>query len=193
MAPRPQPQSSRIVAQPNDWQKAVRRQTGLSETAQRRHEFFEGVLDSIVLKRPALPLPKVAYNSWIDMASGPFGRYALSFSATRDLRAEVYLDTGDQVSTKGLFDELAADKTSIEESFGAELSWERLDNHRASRVGVYRPAPDLEKEDDVAEARDWAVTNLLRLIDQLDARLRKGAVAFRGAGNERPAGAGIAG
>jgi len=169
----------RVMVQPNDWQKALKRPTGLSDTAQGRHDFFEQVMDAILAKRPTFHRPKVGYDNWTSMASGLFGFYSLSFAAGGLLRAEVYLDTGDQATTKMLFDELAADKAALEGAFpGEELSWERLDNKRASRVALYRKAPDLSDESQVTDARDWATERLLGFMN-LDSRLRASAAAAK--------------
>ncbi len=169
----------RVMVQPNDWQKALKRPAGLSDTAQSRHDFFEQVMEAILAKLSTFHRPKVGYDNWISMASGPFGNYGVSFAAGGLLRAEVYLDTGNQATTKMVFDELAADKAALQRTFpGEELSWERLDNKRGSRVAVYRKAPDLSDESQVIDARDWARDRLLCFMD-LDSRLRASAAAAK--------------
>ena len=103
----------------------------------------------------------------------------IAFVLGNRLSAEVYIDAGDQTINKLLFDELAGDKEGLEAAFGEPLSWERLDHRRASRVGAYRPAPDLDNESDTSQARAWAMSRLFRLIDLFDSRLRSRMAALR--------------
>lgn len=171
--------SFRLLAQPNDWQKAVKSQTGVSDKARARHAFFVETFDAIAALMPTFRPPKVGHDNWVSMASGPFGYYAISFAAGDRLRAEVYLDTGQQSSTKALFDALHQDKATIEEAMQQELSWERLDDKRASRIAAYMPAPDLAVEQESDAAKAWAAQIVLRFIQTLDDRLRQEARAFR--------------
>lgn len=171
--------SFRLVAEPNDWQKAVKSQTGVSDKALARHEFFQQALDAIAALRPTFHRPKIGYDNWISMASGPFGYYSISFATGERLRAEVYLDTGEQLSTKALFDYLERDSTAIEQTIGLKLSWERLDGKRASRLATYRLAPDLSAPAEAKIAADWAANAIVRFIDALDDPLRQQARALR--------------
>jgi hypothetical protein len=98
--------SFRLLAQPNDWQKAVKSQTGVSDKARARHDFFVETLETVATLKRGFHPPKVGHDNWVSMASGPFGYYAISFAAGNRFRAEVYLDTGQQSSTKALFDTL---------------------------------------------------------------------------------------
>lgn len=169
----------RLLAQPNDWQKAVKSQTGVSDKARARHDFFAQALDAIAGIHPRFNRPKIGYDNWLNMASGPFGSYALSFASGERLRAEVYLDTGDHETTKALFDYLARDQAAIQEAMGLQLSWERLDEKRASRVATYREAPDLAIADEAKVSADWAAASIVRFINTLDERLRQQAQALR--------------
>jgi len=55
-----------------------------------------------------------------------------------------------------------ADKTSIEEEFGEALSWERLDDKRASRVAIYRDGSINDNENQLEETQNWLIDNLLK-------------------------------
>jgi hypothetical protein len=56
-----------------------------------------------------------------------------------DARVELYIDKGkdEGKENKELFDHLHKNKDKIEARFGGDLSWERLDNRRASRIAKY--------------------------------------------------------
>ena len=56
-----------------------------------------------------------------------------------ETRAELYIDAPEAAENKALFDALHAERTAIEADFGGELSWQRLDDKRASRISVTVP------------------------------------------------------
>lgn len=57
----------------------------------------------------------------------------------RLLRAEAKLDTRDTETTDALYRQLNARRTEIEQSFDTELSLERWEDYRFSRVAAYFP------------------------------------------------------
>ena len=61
------------------------------------------------------------------------------------MRIELYLDTGEQDTTKDIFDKLFTRKEELEEKLGP-IEWERLNNRRASRIALYRDGHILEDE-----------------------------------------------
>jgi hypothetical protein len=52
-------------------------------------------------------------------------------------RVELYIHRPDTVVNKRIFDELTSHKHKIEGDFGGQLSWERLDERKSSRI-AYR-------------------------------------------------------
>ncbi len=76
-------------------------------------------------------------NLWLGAGAGVQSGISFTYViwTTRDEAAvELYIDTEDKDENKRLFDGLHERKAEIEESFGSALSWERLDDKRASRV-----------------------------------------------------------
>lgn len=96
-------------------------------------------------------------------ASGISGvLYAFDFSKHNRVRVSVYLDVGDAVINKAIFDELMVQRDSIEQEFGESLQWERLDGSRASRIGTYRNGSIDDSEETLDEVRSWAIERLLK-------------------------------
>jgi Domain of unknown function (DUF4268) len=150
-------------------------QAGGLQPVELRHRFFESMFDSVAIRRPGFRIPKFGYENWVGFAAGPFGFYDVAFTANGAVRAGVYLDMQERTATKRLFDDLFAERLAIETAVGRILSWERLDDRRASRIVDYREVRDL---DDLAERRalaDWAAETVVKLMEALDDRLRSTA------------------
>jgi hypothetical protein len=114
----------------------------------------------------------------VSFAAGPFGYWSLSTARGGLLRVEAYLDTGRADENKAIFDTLVPFRETLQVSVGEEVSFERLDERRASRIAVYRP---VDLDDPVAResARRWAIDRLLLLHAELDSRLREVATEVR--------------
>ncbi len=104
--------------------------------------------------------------TWIGASSGIRG-LGLNYAITQqDCGAELYIDRGkgSDDENKSIFDQLLARRDEIERVFGDRLSWERLDQGRASRIrariiaGGYR-AP--EDEWDAIQAQQVGAMNRL--------------------------------
>jgi hypothetical protein len=112
-------------------------------------------------------------QNWHSFASGFTGiGYSVAFTH-QGLRAEVYIDHGDRAENKRVFDALHAERAEIERQYGAELSWERLDERRASRVGIYREVTIASPPEELAEAHAWSIVQLLRLKEVFAPRLER--------------------
>ena len=62
---------------------------------------------------------------------GQWWNYAVLQEETR---VELYIDTPIKANNKALYDRLHAQRAAIESEFGGPLSWQRLDDKRASRI-----------------------------------------------------------
>lgn len=108
--------------------------------------------------------------SWIGMSSGVRG-VNLNYATTQDTSsAELYIDRGknSEEENKSIFDQLQAHRGEIEQAFGEQLSWERLDAKRACRIrasvaGGYRSSEE-----------DWKgiLTTLAQTMNRLEKALR---------------------
>jgi hypothetical protein len=150
-------------------------QAGGLQPVELRHRFFESMFDSVAIRRPGFRIPKFGYENWVGFAAGPFGFYDVAFTANGAVRAGVYLDMQERTATKRLFDDLFAERLAIETAVGRILSWERLDDRRASRIVDYREVRDLENPQERRALADWAAETVVRLMEALDDRLRSTA------------------
>lgn len=101
--------------------------------------FWSRFLERIHSEHPTWTAASIpTYANWMNMPSSVQSAVmGVSFAANGKLRSECYIDTGQADSTKSIFDGLIARKDAIEAAFGGPLSWERLDDRRASRIATY--------------------------------------------------------
>jgi Domain of unknown function (DUF4268) len=150
-------------------------QAGGLQPVELRRRFFESMFDFVAIRRPGFRIPKFGYENWVGFAAGPFGFYDVAFTANGAVRAGVYLDMQERTATKRLFDDLFAERLAIETAVGRILSWERLDDRRASRIVDYREVRDLDSPSDRQALADWAAETVVKLMEALDDRLRSTA------------------
>jgi len=150
-------------------------QAGGLQPAELRHRFFESMFDFVAFRRPGFRIPKFGYENWVGFAAGPFGFYDVAFTANGAVRAGVYLDMQERTATKRLFDDLFAERLAVETAVGRILSWERLDDRRASRIVDYREVRDLDSLQERRDLADWAAETVVKLMEALDDRLRSTA------------------
>lgn len=162
----------RLVAQPNQWAKDTKQAVqpaSASEKSLRYQNFFADVLEGFKALRPtATNASRVAPQNWFMFGAGRTGLgFAWAFTGDLQLKCELYIDTGDRAVNKTLFDALHLERAKVEASSQLALSWERMDDKKASRIAVYRKVDDLEAIEDDAALRQWAVATMGRLYDAL--------------------------
>lgn len=107
-------------------------------------------------------------SSWIIITRlAPEGEAQLSivgFSFARGgrFRVELYIDQGNKETNKRIFDDLLKRREEIESEIGEELSWERLDQRRASRIAVYQPGSITDDAERLAELRSWGAATIVK-------------------------------
>lgn len=131
--------------------------------------FFSKLLDEVRKKRN-FPIRDVSPDgaSWMVIQTIPRGAatgglFSFSFTRTKKLRVELYLDLGNQEQTKAVFDKLFAQKDNFESQLGA-LEWERLNNRRASRIGIYHDGHILDERGH-SDLRKWASETMIKFYN----------------------------
>lgn len=164
------------VVTPNEWQKSRRHAATQSASPKGRayEEFFQQVIDTLREEHNFTRARRSCAQSWYLFGSGVGGvSYGLSFARGNRIRAEMYIDTGEQDATKRLFDALFVDRAVHEERMGEPLEWERLDDKRASRVAVYRDGSIEDAPEMQAAHREWGIERVLRLKRVFDGPVRE--------------------
>lgn len=111
-------------------------------------------------------------DHWLSAGSGvrscPFN---LIFSRD-EARVELSLQRSDTQENKWLFDQLYAMKDEVEETFGAELDWKRMDDKKSSRIQYAQPFDGFNKES-WPEMIDWLAAHMTRLEAALSGPLNR--------------------
>ena len=143
-----------------------------SETGQRHQVFFQDVLDTIKKIRPEVTRSQRAgYQNWLATPSRKSGfNFNLAFfwrGTARGFDIELYIDTGDKEKNKWAFDALETNRKHIETELDTELSWQRLENARASRVASLWESPVniMDTEETLAELKTWAIDHYFKFRD----------------------------
>jgi len=129
------------VAAPNEWRKDRVGPAGgqPSARAEAYRTFFQELVDELREQHRFTGARLAQPHNWYSFASGFAGiTYGAAFVQNDRVRAEVYIDVGEECRNKEIFDSLAKASAELEVQFGEKLVWERLDEKRASRAGVYR-------------------------------------------------------
>ena len=165
----------------HDYQVQLREkeQQGRRQRAERydvRLRFWEGLIGVARERRTRHANIKPGTYHWLGASSGVRGLGFNYVIVQEHGVTELYIDRGDAVENKKIFDTLLAQKEQIEKLFGGSLEWERLDGKRACRIknvvtlGGYRspehewPAIHLAMVDSMAKLE----TALLPAIENLD-------------------------
>ncbi|HUX00430.1 MAG: DUF4268 domain-containing protein [Phycisphaerae bacterium] len=103
-------------------------------------------------------------DHWFPFSVGRGGIHVTaSFAQGGRLRAEVIMETGDRETNKQMFDDLQTKSDRIQSLVTGDLSWERLDERKSSRVAVYRECDRDRLESDGEyrqDAIDWLIKRM---------------------------------
>ena len=156
----------KLIVSPNEWQKDKRQRSDrrLSAKAEAYRDYFQLLINELREKHRFTGARKAQPQNWYSFASGFSGiTYDASFAMGNRVRVELYIASTDTEKNKELFDRLAKEREKIEGKFGEPLEWERLDEKRASRIGVYHSASIEDDEETLTEVRAWTIEHLLKL------------------------------
>jgi hypothetical protein len=136
-----------------------------------RLKFWEQLLERAKQKGVLLHAQRApTKHSWISAGAGVQAGVSFGYIAwmTEETAVELYIDTGDKTENKRIFDALFEKKQEIEGSFGSSLSWERLDDKRASRIRY------VIKEGGLADESKWLIMQdaMVDAMDKLSKALK---------------------
>lgn len=106
-------------------------------------------------------------DHWLSAGSGVRGvPYSLIF-CKNEARVELIISRADTNENKYIFDKLFDEhKNRIEQDFGQELTWERLDDKKASRIKFSCPFESYNEEN-WPQIIDWLVEHMTKFEDAM--------------------------
>lgn len=157
----------KLIASPNEWQKNKKRQaqrSSVSIKGEKYQNYFQDLIDTLRDVYRFTSAKAGQPQNWYSFSSGVSGlTYGANFSQGGKARTELYIDLGDQEKNKYVFDQLHSQKESIEAELGEEVSWERLDNKRASRLALYTDGSIDDCDSDLENVKKWHIEKLLKV------------------------------
>jgi len=168
----PAPQLN-VVVEPDNWRRGARAAASGRKTIYT--QFWAGFLPKLHDAGARWRGTKTPSRSnWIQFKSPvPYVKYNARITTSR-LIAQAYIDTGDETTTSELFEWLSNQRQDIESAFGAELSWNRLDNKRASVINIdYPDAVSVDDSDSWPTLWEWLVPTMVRLAQVIDPLLNR--------------------
>jgi hypothetical protein len=159
----------KVVAQPNAFADQVQKaqSPAVTERGLRYQRFFIDVLARFKAQRPGLTsASNPGTANWLGFTAGrPGFSFNWSFGA-KGLAVELYIDLQNRDLNKAMYDALREREAELV-ALGPAISWERLDNRRASRVATHHPVPAELPLDENPGLADWAVETMVRWNDVL--------------------------
>ncbi|MEZ9819101.1 DUF4268 domain-containing protein [Shewanella sp. 10N.286.45.A1] len=157
----------KLIASPNEWQKNKKRQTqrnSISTKGEKYQNYFQALIDILRHSHKFTSAKAGQPQNWYSFSSGISGiAYGANFAQGGKARAELYIDLRDHDKNKYVFDELEKDKLSIEAALGETISWERLNDKRASRLALYTDGSIDDSDSELETVKMWHIEKLLKI------------------------------
>lgn len=115
------------------------------------------------------------YDHWLSSGSGLSG-VPFSFVVTKSYAGvEILINKGTQIENKKIFDYLFSKKEAIENAYGSELIWERLDEKKSSRITDRIFDVDITNRDDWDKIKDFLCEAMVKFEKAIKEPLKKAA------------------
>ena len=126
-----------VIEKPNDFIKNTKvnnSSDNLNKSQSERLEFWNRFNEILIDKGKPFSVRKATTDHWYSIAIGTSAAHVDITLVNKESRIGVELYISDD---KELFDKLYEKKNLIEDEFGFNLDWQRLDNSKASRIKYY--------------------------------------------------------
>ncbi|MET4261339.1 hypothetical protein ABIC09_006306 [Bradyrhizobium sp. S3.12.5] len=165
-----------VISQPTEPAiRATERGETISETREKYRAYFQSLIDELRTKHNFTNARAGQPQNWYFFASenSRVYKYGTSFANGDRVRVEIYLECGDKAKNELLFDCLERQATAIQQEFGSELNWERLDGKRGCRIATYHDGNIDADSEQLSQIEDWAVASLLKLKSVFPRRIEQ--------------------
>lgn len=164
----------RVIVKPNDWERNIKSSTTRTDTEISYIDFYSKLVNFYSEINHKFRKVKAQPQSWLNFGAGRGGLYfGWAFRMGNRFSVELYIDTGDEIENKRIFDELKKYKDDLGIN-GVE--WEELETKRACRIVIYRKTSgqikslkDREKDDLI----NWGAEQMKTFSDTFSKYINK--------------------
>ena len=153
----------KIIEQPNDFTKTVKsisKSGTLTAAQESRLDFWTQFNEVLEASGKPFNKRKATTDHWYGVALGTAQAYILIDLVNKEHRIRVSVWIPDD---KELFDSLYENKDVIDNEFGSKLTWDRLDDKKASYVCTYIKGLDFKKQDNYPELMQQIIDAVVKL------------------------------
>ena len=157
----------KIIEQPNDFAKTVKRiaqDNGMNESQSYRLEFWTQFNDILEQRGRPFNKRKATTDPWYSIAIGSSECQISIDLVNKEHKIRVGLWIA---NNKKLFDNVYAHKDEIESTLGFELSWQRMNHRKSSRICKYIEGLDFTIQDNYPELMNESIDLVVRMRDAL--------------------------
>jgi hypothetical protein len=162
-----------IISKPNEWAKTIKQVTtksGLTDTKVMQYNFWNDFKEYAKENSKKLRLRKTRPQHWYDLSIGSSEAHiALTINTQIDeIGCEIYIQ-----DNKDLYEYLKRKKEEIENQLGENLSWQKLENKKASRIKLSLSGKISENNEQNKELFDWLIEKAEKFQDIFGKYLRE--------------------
>jgi hypothetical protein len=153
----------KIIEQPNDFIKSVKaisQSSNISDSERSRLEFWTQLNEVLEERGKPFNKRKPTTDHWYSVAMGSSECHISIDLVNKEHKIRVGVWIGDN---KQLFDKFYANREQIEASCGFKLTWDRLENKKASLACTYIHGLDFANPDNYPELMNKAIDLVLTI------------------------------
>ncbi len=128
-----------------------------------RYEFWKLMLNQLNAKSSMFQNVSPSRDNWLQAGSGISGVNYRFVVTNTFARAELNIQRPDLRENKFIYDELFKHRKEVEDSFGIELVWERLDDIKTSRIKWEKTGLSIFDKDDWPDMLEFMIDGMIRL------------------------------
>ena len=153
-----------VVAAPPEWSRETpyKPDAQLSPLAMQYVRFWEPLLENLNARHRWNVITKNPRSSYSAGSGFSYINRVMRFTWDREARVELVIRSVDGDWNKTVYEALLERKEDIENSLGTELTWERLDSAKSSRVAVCRSGSIDDSDAELTETRTWMTDYVIR-------------------------------
>ncbi len=150
-----------LVAQPNDWEKQVKKATSGAATLSGKSliysEFWEQVLSEIRTQHPSWTRGTTSNNSFADCGLGTSGVVISMAWYKPGLVAQVYFNSSDGNLNLARFEHLYGQKGAFEAEVGEALQWDEMPGRKGARITIQSPFSEIGDHEKWVAMTAWLI------------------------------------